>query len=107
MADIVYTIDYDENGLHTSQHLEKIGSPDRIRFVTTTKEYKVALERDPKKKSPFEGVKDPYPVPLATAKKKWIKVVHPGSGFHYICGYLEGNKFEKWPTQQGKRVAGG
>ena len=106
MADIVYTVDYDEtNGLRTSQRIVKLGSRDRIRFVTTKQsdpKYKIALKRDKTKSWPFKkGLADPYVLPLDTAKAKWIDVVHSGGKFRYICGYMENKKgkeeFEEWP----------
>jgi hypothetical protein len=104
MADIVYEIDYDEKeGLVTSQHISNIGSPDRIRFVTsekTAKEYQVALKRDPNSRSPFQDLKDPYPVPSKSAKAKWIDVVHPGKRFHYICGILQDGEFVALRSKQ-------
>ena len=107
MADIVYTVDYDEkDGLKTSQKIQKIGSsPDRVRFVTNTTEYKMALERD-RDKNPtewaFEGIPDPYPIPHSSDNAVWIEVVNPGGPlhFHYICGRLEGKKFLRWPAKR-------
>jgi hypothetical protein len=106
MADVLYTINYDEKqGLSTSQSIVNIGtSRDRVRFVTTTKnpEYPIALQRDKKKNPrnwPLKGVPDPYPVPLDTAKPKWFVVEGSGKtkSFHYICGYLEDGHFEPYP----------
>jgi hypothetical protein len=115
MADVLYTINYDEQqGLRTSQHIERIGtSPDRVRFVTETdpKEYKMALQRDRKKNPhiwPLNGIPDPYPIPSELDPAEWIDVNHSGGQeqFHYICGYLDdADKFHKWPdppVQHGK-----
>ena len=106
MADVLYTINFDDkHGLTTSQSIVRIGtSQDRVRFVTNTKDYKIALKRDMKKNPrnwPLKGVVDPYPVPQATAKPQWFVVGHSGKNeaFHYICGYLEDGKFEKYPHQ--------
>lgn len=106
MADVRYTIDYDDNkGLTTSQSIETIGTlQDRVRFVTTTTAYKIALKRDLTKNPkdwPLEGVVDPYPVPLASATPEWFVVGHSGNtdAFHYICGYLENGKFERYKVK--------
>jgi hypothetical protein len=114
MADIVYTIEYnDKTGLKTSQNILAIGSADRIRFVTTaetakylaTEKKKVALKPDAKFPSPFRSIKDPYLVPLETAKPvRWFKVVKPGkrNGFHFECGSVNHlGEFEKWVQPTG------
>jgi hypothetical protein len=105
MADVLYTINYDDKqGLTTSQSIVKIGtSRDRVRFVTTTKEYQIALKRDLKKNPrnwPLKVPVDPYPVPQAKAKPKWFVVGRSGQteAFHYICGYLEDGEFVPYPT---------
>ena len=104
MADILYTINFDDTkGLTTSQSIVNIGtSQDRVRFVTTTTDYTIALKRDLKKNPkiwPLTGAADPYPVPQATAKPEWFVLGCSGKteAFHYICGYLEDGKFEKYP----------
>jgi hypothetical protein len=96
MADIVYTIEYDdETGFKKpQQHITRIGTrPDRVGFVTTkeTAEYlaedgkKVALKR---KRSPFKrGVmKNPYIVPVG--KPEFFDVVESGGrrAFLFDCG---------------------
>lgn len=104
MADILYTINYDKKqGVSTTQSIVKIGtSQDRVRFVTTTVNSTLALQRDRKKNPrnwPLTGVVDPYPVPQETAKAEWFVVGRSGTtkAFHYICGYLEDGKFEPYP----------
>jgi hypothetical protein len=114
MADVLYTINYDDKqGLTTSQSIVKIGtSRDRVRFVTTTKDYQIALKRDLKKNPknwPLSGAADPYPVPQATAKPKWFDVGRSGKtdSFHYICGYLEDGKFERYKVRHPVTPNGG
>jgi hypothetical protein len=114
VADIVYTIEYnDQTGLKTTQTILAIGSADRIRFVTTAqtanylaKEHrKVALTPDPKFPSPFKSIKNPYLVPLETAKPvSWFKVIKRGKqhGFHFNCGSVDSSGvFEKWTQPKG------
>ena len=105
MADVVYTINYDKvHGLSTSQGIEVIGtSRDRVRFVTETTDYKMALKRDETKNRsdwPLAGIPDPYPIPLKGATPaNWLSVGHSGVSleFHYICGYIDANgQFQKW-----------
>jgi len=110
MADMEYRVDYDEAGLKTSQHILEIGTEDRVRFVTTpktvqyleAKKWRLALKRDPASETPFNGLADPYIVPVHSAAQ-WIAVEHrgknhKGKNFHWDCGYLdEHNKFYKWP----------
>jgi hypothetical protein len=121
MADIEYRIDYDAQGLVTSQHIIELGTKDRVRFVTQpeTVEYlgkskwKLALQRDgnTQAKNPFKhDLENPYLVPLYSAAQ-WILVEHNGNGFHWDCGYVdEQNIFHKWPdhaqqTQPAPRAA--
>jgi hypothetical protein len=109
MADILYIINYDDvQGLSTSQSIVGIGtSRDRVRFVTTTnpQKYQIALKRDLEKNAynwPLQGVVDPYPVPQASADPEWFALESPGTtdSFHYICGYLENGKFERYKVRK-------
>jgi hypothetical protein len=107
MADIEYRIDYDAEGLITSQHILQLGTEDRVRFVTTPhtiqylseKNWRLALQRNPGSKTPFKnGLADPYIVPVNSAPPHWIKVQGEGNGFHWDCGYVdEHGTFQKWP----------
>jgi hypothetical protein len=114
MADILYTIEYDdEDGFQRpKQQILKIGtSPDRVAFATTKetaaylakRKKKVALRITSKRdRIPFANgaMQNPYIVPLETDNLEFFEVVEKGKqgAFHLTCGEMDAktHRFKAW-----------